>query len=99
MRLLRGWMVECPDAFPYSVPPRPEEQLRRLNPEIHAYGHSQVECQVEIDGVLYINNALGYSHETGMTARRLVCIYGGQLIAYLPCIPLLVRFADNGICS
>jgi hypothetical protein len=64
---------------------------------IHVYGHSQVKRQVEIDCVLYINNALGYPHETGMTARRLVCIYGGQLIAYLPHIPLLVRCADNGI--
>lgn len=40
-----------------------------------------------------------YDLSTRMTARRLVCIYGGQLIAYLPYISLLVRFADNGIRS
>lgn len=52
-----------------------ESQLRRLNPHIHVYGHSHVNCKVEIDGVSYINNAFGYPHETSITSKRLMCIH------------------------
>ncbi|SRR5579871_2481766 len=51
-----------------------ERQLRRLNPCIHVYGHSHVNRQVEIDGVLYINNAFGYPSET-RTLKQLMCIH------------------------
>lgn len=51
-----------------------ERQLRRLNPGIHVYGHSHVNRQVEIDGVLYINNAFGYPDET-RTSKQLICIH------------------------
>ncbi len=53
-----------------------ERQLRRLNSGIHVYGHSHVNRQVEIDGVLYINNAFGYPTET-RTLKQLMCIYEG----------------------
>jgi len=51
-----------------------ERQLRRLNPDIHVYGHSHVNRQVKIDGVLYINNAFGYPSET-RTSKQLMCIH------------------------
>jgi predicted phosphodiesterase len=50
-------------------------QLRQFNPNIHVYGHSHVNRQVSIDGVSYINNAFGYPSETGITAKRLMCIH------------------------
>ena len=50
-------------------------QLRQFNPDIHVYGHSHVNRQVSIEGVSYINNAFGYPNETGITAKRLMCIH------------------------
>jgi predicted phosphodiesterase len=52
-----------------------EEQLRRWNSSIHIYGHSHVNRSVTIDGILYINNAFGYPHETRITSKRLMCVY------------------------
>ena len=52
-----------------------EGQLRRLNPDIHVYGHSHVNRQVETDGVSYINNAFGYPRETWTTSKQLLCIH------------------------
>ena len=52
-----------------------ERQLRRLNPDIHVYGHSHVNRHVRIDGVSYINNAFGYPSETWTTSKRLMRIY------------------------
>ena len=51
-----------------------ERQLRRLNPDIHVYGHSHVNRKVKIDGVLYVNNAFGYPSET-RTSKQLICIH------------------------
>jgi predicted phosphodiesterase len=51
-----------------------EDQLRRLRPAIHVYGHSHINRSVEIDGVRYINNAFGYPREHAITARRMLCI-------------------------
>jgi predicted phosphodiesterase len=51
-----------------------ERQLRKFNPDIHVYGHSHVNRQVEIDGVSYINNAFGYPSET-RTSKQLICIH------------------------
>lgn len=50
-------------------------QLRRFNPGIHVYGHSHVNRQMKIDGVLYINNAFGYPGETRIASKRLMCIH------------------------
>lgn len=52
-----------------------EVQLRRLQATIHVYGHSHVSRSLTRDGVLYINSAFGYPHETGFAARRLCCIH------------------------
>lgn len=52
-----------------------ERQLRKLSPVIHVYGHSHVNRQVMIDGVLYINNAFGYPSEARITSKQLICIY------------------------
>lgn len=52
-----------------------ESQLRKLNPSIHVYGHSHVNRHVKIDSVSYINNALGYPSESGITSKRLICIH------------------------
>jgi len=52
-----------------------EDQLRRLNASIHVYGHSHLNRKVAIDGVLYINNAFGYPHETRIASKRLLCIH------------------------
>jgi len=52
-----------------------ERQLRNLNSQMHVYGHSHVNRDVEIDGVSYVNNAFGYPSETLITSKRLVCIH------------------------
>lgn len=52
-----------------------ERQLRRLNSNIHVYGHSHINRHVKINGVSYINNAFGYPIETWITAKRVVCIH------------------------
>jgi Icc-related predicted phosphoesterase len=52
-----------------------EGQLRSLKPQIHIYGHSHVNRNVDIDGVAYINNAFGYPGETRIAAKRLLCVY------------------------
>jgi hypothetical protein len=53
---------------------RLERQLRRLNASVHVYGHSHINRRVQLDGVLYVNNALGYPDETRIAARELTCI-------------------------
>jgi predicted phosphodiesterase len=52
-----------------------EKQIRRLKSKIHVYGHSHLNRRVDIDGVSYINNALGYPHETRITKKALQCIF------------------------
>lgn len=53
---------------------RIEDQLRALQPDIHVYGHSHINRAVSLDGVRYINNALGYPQEGAIASRRLVCV-------------------------
>ena len=52
-----------------------DEQIRQLQPNMHIYGHSHVNNWVDIDGILYINNAFGYPSETRITRKELICIY------------------------
>ena len=54
---------------------RLDEQVRTLRASIHVYGHSHVQRRVTIDGVSYVNNALGYPSETLSASRGLVCIH------------------------
>jgi hypothetical protein len=52
-----------------------ERQLRLFNSNVHVYGHSHVNRNVKIDGVLYINNAFGYPGERSIASKRLLCIH------------------------
>lgn len=52
-----------------------DRQLRLLSSSIHVYGHSHVNRVVEIDGVIYVNNAFGYPSEARVASRRLLCIH------------------------
>ena len=61
--------------YPVLGSTRLEEQIRRLRPSIHVYGHSHVNRRITLDNVVYINNAFGYPQETSITAKELVCIY------------------------
>ncbi len=52
-----------------------EQQIRRLNADIHVYGHSHVNRRVTLEGICYINNAYGYPGETRIAAKKLLCIH------------------------
>ncbi len=52
-----------------------EEQIRKLKPRIHVYGHSHVNRQIEIKEIKYINNAFGYPSERRIVNKELLCIY------------------------
>ncbi len=51
-----------------------ERRLRALGADLHVYGHSHINRDVVLDGVRYVNNAFGYPQETGIAARRLLCV-------------------------
>ncbi|HXH38615.1 MAG TPA: metallophosphoesterase [Thermoanaerobaculia bacterium] len=61
--------------YPILGSARLDRQLRRLNANIHVYGHSHVNRRVKIDGVTYINNAFGYPSETWITSKGLMSIH------------------------
>lgn len=61
--------------YPVLGATRLEEQIRRLGPSIHVYGHSHVNMRIKKQGILYINNAFGYPDETRIAAKQLVCIH------------------------
>jgi len=61
--------------YPILGTTRLDRQVRALRADLHIYGHSHVNRQVEIDGVTYINNAFGYPSETRIAAKRLMCIH------------------------
>jgi predicted phosphodiesterase len=51
-----------------------EHQLRALGADLHVYGHSHINRKVNIDGVLYVNNAFGYPQEGSIAARSLLVL-------------------------
>ncbi|MFL0810041.1 MAG: metallophosphoesterase [Agarilytica sp.] len=51
-----------------------DEHIRALGADIHIYGHSHVNRDLSIDGVRYINNALGYPNEIRITRKKLLHI-------------------------
>lgn len=53
---------------------RLDRQLRQLGSSIHVYGHSHINRRIGIDGVTYINNALGYPGEERIAKRQLLRI-------------------------
>lgn len=75
------------DTMPFGVPVKYQyiypvlgsklldRQVRKLGANIHIYGHSHLNRKVEIDGVLYINNAFGSPAEKHIAAKSLCCIY------------------------
>jgi len=52
-----------------------DQRARSLRTSMHVYGHSHLNRQVTLQGVTYINNALGYPREREYAARRLCCIH------------------------
>ncbi len=68
-----------PEAYHYLYPVLGtvalERQIRVLNPDIHVYGHSHVNCRQTLEGITYINNAFGYPSEERIASKRLLCIY------------------------
>lgn len=52
-----------------------DKQIRQIKPDIHVYGHSHLNRQVDIDGVRYINNAFAYPSESNIALKQLLCIY------------------------
>lgn len=75
------------DVMPFFIPPKKrdvypllgtallEEQIRSLGSIIHIFGHSHVNTRTTLDNVVYINNALGYPHEKGISNRELNHIF------------------------
>ena len=51
------------------------EQVKKLNPTIHVYGHSHVNQSIELDGIQYVNNAFAYPRETYIARKQLKCIF------------------------
>ncbi len=52
-----------------------DQQVRKLDANIHVYGHSHVNRKITIDNICYINNAFGYPSETMITSKKLRCIF------------------------
>lgn len=52
-----------------------EQQLRRVHPIMHIYGHSHLNRRVTLEGVEYINNAFAYPDETRISKKQLLCVY------------------------
>ena len=50
-------------------------QVKRLNSNIHIYGHSHVNQSVVIDDIHYINNAYAYPKENRIARKRLHCVF------------------------
>lgn len=48
-----------------------EQQIRAVKPALHIFGHSHINLEVAVDGIRYLNSALGYPHETLISARKL----------------------------
>jgi Icc-related predicted phosphoesterase len=61
--------------YPVLGTHRLEEQIRRMQPRIHVYGHSHVNRMVDIDGIVYVNNAFAYPQEVRIAAKRLLCVH------------------------
>ena len=52
------------------------QQVARLKPRIHVYGHSHVNQAKTLGGIEYVNNAFGYPSETRISDKRLRCVFG-----------------------
>lgn len=67
-----------PSDFDYLHPvlgnTRLDTRLRALGSTLHVYGHSHINRHLVVDGVTYVNNALGYPSETRLSRRQLLCV-------------------------
>jgi len=60
---------------------RTEEQLRRLKSRMHIFGHTHMNTQHDLDGVVYMQNAMGYGIAPG--AKLTVVHDKGRFTTYL----------------
>ena len=42
---------------------------------IHVYGHSDVNQDIELDGIRYVNNAFAYPSESQISRKQIKFIY------------------------
>jgi predicted phosphodiesterase len=48
--------------------------VSQLNPDIHIYGHSHVNRNIEVDDICYVNNAFAYPSEENISRKKLHCV-------------------------
>ena len=51
------------------------EQLKKLNPDIHIYGHSHVNQSIELDNIRFVNNAFAYPSEERIARKQMHCVF------------------------
>ena len=51
------------------------KQVSQLNPDIHIYGHSHVNRDIEVDDICYVNNAFAYPSEEDISRKKLHCVF------------------------
>lgn len=58
---------------------RIDDQIRAIKPtpKVHIFGHSHINCNKTINGVTYVQHALGYTQEHGPNTP-LLCVYDGK---------------------
>lgn len=57
------------------------KQVAQLNPDIHIYGHSHVNRDIEVDDICYINNAFAYPSEERISRKKLHCVLDTDAVA------------------
>ncbi len=50
------------------------DQVARLAPDIHIYGHSHVNRSIELDATRFVNNAFAYPSEDRISRKQLHCV-------------------------
>jgi hypothetical protein len=53
-----------------------DAQLRRVGSRAHVFGHSHIDCDREIDGVRYVQNALRYPRDRTTPGFPLKRVWG-----------------------
>ncbi len=60
--------------YPVLGSERLGEQVLQLQPDIHVYGHSHVNQDIELDNIRYVNNAFAYPSEARIARKQLKCL-------------------------